>query len=493
MRVLIPLLAVWTFGAPSLAGAAGARVVVNEPGWPLTFELDVGQSIEVAPVGSAGPVKRTIRLVSVDHEWEPDYYVRSNKEHRTIRSATVKVEVGGRAATVLCQPYQSPVDVGGLRLYAEVTRLWAARADLGRVHGVAHDVRLSCVAAGEPWGPPMRFPIRNYRWRSSTYNNTWRSLVPYNRLYYHAGDDFGVVPDRLDVVAPFDGRVVGSPLPRGDGRSNGVSIRAAGGPLVARLAHMNIETIDPRLVVGAEVRAGQTLGKTGNTWAGRRAQYNDPHLHVGFAVPGAGAAGDKGGEEGTAVSTFPYLAEAYFRDYPDSVAAIAGGYVFTVPGEEIALDGGRSLARPGRRVASHRWELSDGRTIDAPTCRVRYGRPGLYSETLVVRGDDGSEDRDFLQVRVYVPDKPAQPLAFGWLHHAPVRGVRPGTEVTFLNRLIGAVGGVRIDFGDGTPPQAIRAEAKHAYAKPGLYTVALESKGPGDAPVTVKGKVVVEP
>jgi hypothetical protein len=35
--------------------------------------------------------------------------------------------------------------------------------------------------------------------------------VPYNKLYYHRGEDYGAIPDRLDVVAPFEGTVIATP------------------------------------------------------------------------------------------------------------------------------------------------------------------------------------------------------------------------------------------------------------------------------------------
>lgn len=486
MKLASAVLITWACLAGFTVAEIAAAVLRNEPGWPVVFELDVGQAVAVAPSGP-GRAQRTVKLLSVEHDWEPDYYIAANLDRRTIRSARVAVEVDGRRAKLLCRPYESPTSVNGLRLYVEVTRQWAAKTDLGRVAGVAGDVRLSCVAEGDPWGPPIVFPVRDYRWRSSSYNNTWRSLVPYNRLYYHAGEDWGAIPDRLAVVAPFAGTVVGTPLPNGDRQSNGLSIESADGRLVARLAHMNIETIDPRLVAGASVTAGQALGKTGMTWGGRRAQTHDPHLHVGFTVPLPGSA------EWTAVSTFPFLTEAYFRTYRnDTLLPIAGGYIFTVPGQDVVLDGSRSLARPGRRVVAHRWKLSDGREVDGAAVTVRYDKPGVYCEELLVRGDDGSEDRDFSQVRVYVPEAPTRRLAYGWLHTTPVRGVRPGTEVTFWNRLAGTGGDVTLDFGDGTPPVIAGAERKHAYEAPGIYTVTLSGRGPSSEPVTVKARVVVE-
>ena len=456
------------------AAGADARVVRRQPGWPTAFELNKGDSFRVGD--------RTVTLLSFEEHWQPDHWVQGNRDRQTLESASVTVDVSGEEATLLLRPYEMPATVRGLRLYVETTKNWATKCDYAPLEGVERDVRLSAGGEGEPWGPAdVVFPVRDYRWRSSSYQNTWSSLVPYNRLYYHRGEDLGAIPDRLDVAAVFDGTVVTSPLPRGDGKSNGLTIRHASG-LELRYAHMNTEMIHPEMTVGAVVKAGQVLAKTGMTWNGRRAQTHDPHLHAGFAF------------EGTQLSTYPFFVEAYFRTYrDDALLPVAGGYYFTVPGREVKLDGSRSVARPGRKIVSHRWQLHDGTTANSPQATVRYERPGLYSEELTVTADDGSEDRDFAQVRVYDPDPAhARKIAYGWVHYSPARGIKPGAEVLFWNRLINTAGPVTIDFGDGSAPQPVRAEATHAYDKPGAYAVTFSGKGPRNEPVTVKVRVVVE-
>jgi len=108
---------------------------------------------------------------------------------------------------------------------------------------VRKQVRFSAVAEGESWGPDtFQFPIKEYHWRSASYNNTWSSLVPYNKLYYHRGEDYGAIPDKLDIQAPITGTVIQSPLPNGDGKSNALIIQNRQG-FTVRIAHMNTETI----------------------------------------------------------------------------------------------------------------------------------------------------------------------------------------------------------------------------------------------------------
>jgi murein DD-endopeptidase MepM/ murein hydrolase activator NlpD len=484
MRLLNTVSLLCGLTAGVISAPSRAEILRNVPGWPVVFELNAGQTERVERTTPAGPVARGVKLISFEHAFEPDFHIAKNAARRTIREARVVVEVDGRREELLCRPYQSPTPVRGLLLYVETTREWAEAPEIEKVERVRGDVRFSAVAEGEAWGPSMTFPIRDYRWRASSYNNTWRSLVPYNLHYYHAGEDLGAIPDRLDVVAPWAGRVVASPLPGGDGKSNGIILQSDGG-LEVRFAHMNTGSIDPAVVVGVAIRAGQRLGKTGMTWAGRKSQVNDPHLHTGFKIP------LPDGTQ-TAVSPYPFFARAYFDAYPDPLLPIAGGYRFTLRDSDVRLDGSRSLARPGRSIAAFRWNLSDGRRVDAATATVRYASPGLYAEELVVRADDGTEDRDFAQVRVWTGDRAPEPVAYGWLHYTPVRGVRPGTEVTFWNRLARTVGDVTIDFGDGAGARVIKSEVRHAYANAGVYTVTLSGRGPGQEPCTVKTRVVVE-
>ena len=222
------------------------------------------------------------------------------------------------------------------------------------------------------------------------------------------------------------------------------------------------------------------LAKTGMTWNGYHSQHNDPHLHIGFHFGG------------TQISTYPFLVEAYLRDYDDNVLAVASGYHFGVPDTTtIELDATRSVPRPGREIVGYEWHLHDGRILYQPTVQLTYDEPGLYSEELIVHLDNGAQGRDFAQVRIYDPPRGTN-IASGWIHYSPVRGVIAGAEVLFWNRLGNTAGAVTINFGDGSPSQTIGSETVHAYQQPGIYTVTLEATGPESEPVTVKTYVVVE-
>ncbi len=91
---------------------------------------------------------------------------------------------------IAATPFQMPASAEGLRIYVENTRQWAQQAEFEAIENFTKDARFSVCAANESWGPTtLRFPIEHYRLRSAPYNNTWSSLVPYNQLYYHRGEE----------------------------------------------------------------------------------------------------------------------------------------------------------------------------------------------------------------------------------------------------------------------------------------------------------------
>lgn len=442
--------------------------------WPQYIDLKQGQARRATELRD-GPL---LLLRDVRHLFQPDEWASDNAEKRTIARAEVSLEIDGGQAVLTARPFQSPVVIGPWRIAVESTRLWATSPQYAPSQ-CPLDVRLAIGPADAAWGPPgLRYPILGYRWRSSPYTNTWGSLVPYNRLYYHRGEDMGCFPDLLEVIAPADGRIVASPHEQLQG-SNRLIIDIGDGVTVI-YSHMNLEHIPRSLVRGARVRAGEVVGRTGCTWDSRRAQHNDPHLHVGFAVDGVGA-----------INAWAMLAEAYLRDYPDSSMAVAGGYGFAYPGEVVELDGSRSLAKAGRSIRRYSWHLSSGQVHDGPICALRYDRPGCYSEALHIVCDDGFEARDFVQIRVYKPGA-GRDIAFGWAYAHPQRGLTPGSQVTVWNRLANVQGDVRIDWGDGSGLSVIGDSAQHVYKIPGTYTVCLQSHGPREDPIEVKLPVVVE-
>jgi hypothetical protein len=242
---------------------------------------------------------------------------------------------------------------------------------------------------------------------------------------------------------------------------------------------MDIENITKEYLVGTTVNTGAVIGKTGMTWNGKKSQLNDPHLHVEFSV------------DGTDVATFPYLMEAYLRKFPDEVIAVAGGYRFAVPGENVGLDATRSFTKSGLPAEKFRWKLSNGKNISKPVTAIKYDKPGIYCEELTVQTPEGHQDRDFLYVTVFDPENPHK-MACGWAYYYPVRGIRPGDRVLFRNRLTGTASDVIINYGDDSSSEIIKQESTHIFNNAGSYIVTLNSTGPGNQPVCLKMEVIVE-
>lgn len=457
-------------------------IIMNIPGYPLVFELNKGDSILIDRTYQSKHIIRTLILKDYRIFAENNNWISESSGKSNYYKGEVDVMVSGKMFTIMLQPYQMPVTVEGLRIYVEAIKKMDEIPSMGSIDKMNKEVRLSVCLEDEPWGEPseIEFPVNNYRWRSSSYNNTWFSLVPFNQLYYHRGEDLGAIPDRLDVRAWADGQIVRSPLPNGSAGSNSIGIRNKNG-LEFYYSHCNIETIDAGILAGNSVKKGQYIARTGMTWNGQQSQHNDPHLHTEIDY------------NGYQISTYPYFVEAYLRKYDDKVLAIAGGYRFSNVGDSIELDATRSICRDNEKIVSYQWKLHNGDIINKPVVKIKYENSGYYSEELIVTTENGNVDKDFLQVRVNNTNQTTG-VAHGWAYCYPTRDIKPGHKVLFWSRLINTTqSNVSIDFGDGTPIQTITTGIYHSYSETGNYTVVLTSKGTNNEPVSVKLEVVVEP
>jgi len=456
-------------------------IVMDVPGYPLIFEINKGDSFKIVREYKNNKTEKfltlkDIRLYTEFNSWFPDSLGKCN-----YYKAEVDISVSGKSCTLYFQPYQMPQKFNGLKIYVEAVKSMDKIPNLDPVEKIEKDVRLSVSMENEPWGDPgsLEFPLNDYRWRSASYNNTWSALVPFNALYYHRGDDYGAIPDMIDICSFADGEVVQSPLPSGPKGSNSVRIRNING-ITFDYHHGNYETIDTSVQIGRNIKKGQYIGKTGMTWNGTKSQHSDPHVHLGMSY------------NGFQISPFPYLIESYLRKYKDKVLAVAGGYRFVKTGDSLEIDATRSICPEGKNIKSYQWVLHDGNIVNKPVAKVFYPKSGYYSEELIVNTKNGDIDKDFLQVRVNDPDG-GRSVAYGWAYYYPVRNIRPGQSILFWNRLINTKEEVVIDFGDGTAAAKIDNEIHHAYGKAGNYTVELSSRGINNEVVSVKLEVIVEP
>jgi hypothetical protein len=448
-------------------------IIMNIPGYPLVFDLNNGDSILIDRTYGNNRVSRTlllkgVRLFSENNNWFPDSVGKWN-----YYKAEVDIIVSGKASVLTFQPYQMPVSFNGLRIYVEGIK------KMGYNKSLQKDVRFSVCLGNEPWGIPseLEFPVNDYRFRSCSYNNTWSSLVPFNSFkYYHMGEDLGAIPDKLDVCSWINGEIINSPVPKGD-NSNKILIRNQNG-IGFDYYHCNLESIDTGLIIGKTVEKGQVIAKTGMTWDGGKNQHMDPHVHMGINF------------NGCELSLYPYFVEAYLRKYDDKVIAVAGGYRFAYAGDSIVLDASRSFCRENEKIESYLWKLHDGRIINKKITKVKYDKPGYYSEELIVKTANGDIDKDFLQVRV-TGSNSLKDYAWGWIYYSPVRNNKPGQNILFWNRIINTKTDVHIDFGDGTPVQIMKDQISHSFSKSGNYTIVISSTGKGKEPVSAKLEVVI--
>lgn len=438
--------------------------------WPTTVDLDPGETVTAVRDG----VSHTFRILddeggqpAIAYETMP--FPTTSVGKRVNYAVRVQLEVDGLAVEVVARPFQYPIEAAGLRLYLDGTKEWLGTDDVYPVN-IPKRLRLRFTAAGEPWGPTtVRFPIGEYRWCATTYYNTWLGVVPQGveTTYYHKGEDFGAVPDLLPVLAPEAGLITTN--------GTGVQTRSADGTFFW-MAHMNAANIV--VSAGEQAVAGQLLGLTGNRGNGNA----DPHCHYDLSW------------EGDEPGTYPFAADAYLRDYPDAGIPVAGGYQFMWAGDTLALDGRRSIARPGRTITGYRWILHDGTVVDGPTAALTLAEPGFFSQELRVFFDDGSEERGFTQVRAFERGATGQLPITGFVYQYPVRGITPGAEVTIRHHafVIGSYGRT-IDFGDGSPVETVagwQPVVSHRYAAPGLYTVTIRPDG--DFAQILKTSVLVE-
>ena len=146
------------------------------------------------------------------------------------------------------------------------------------------------------------------------------------------------------------------------------------------------------------------------------------------------------------------------------------------PGGSVAFDASGSTAGSGPAITDYRWNFGDGSAVvDTGTVASAshlFTRRGLYPVTLTVTSAAGS---DSTTQTVTVDDAPT--AAF-----TPSASVAaPGAPVSFDASASGPgdPGGTITDyswnFGDGTPVDDAggSADASHAFASPGIYTVAL--------------------
>lgn len=157
--------------------------------------------------------------------------------------------------------------------------------------------------------------------------------------------------------------------------------------------------------------------------------------------------------------------------------------------ESISFDAGRSKDNDGSIIKYH-WDFGDGATADGPNPTHTYAGPGVYTVTLTVDDDSGTNvSRDINVTQVTINQPPTAVIG-----NIPV--VCVNGKVNFDGSLSydpdGFINDYIWDFGDGqigTGPNPV-----HYYNESGTYDVKLtvrDNSGTDCAEVSARSKVIV--
>ncbi len=437
------------------------RIVVLDEGQDAAFKLKNGET-------------RLIRLVSCSESRDSIIGL--------IRRADIRIEIDGRPLDLVCAPYVLPAESGGMRLQADTTSGWTKLP--GRV-------QFSIWDASDPVVDVERFgfPLLAYRLFS---HGTQAYDEPVHlgdgdgdpdgqRFYHDYGFDQAGYEGRDEVVGATAGTVAMF-WPSRESPSS-VLIRDAAG-FLWEYGHLN--AVAPDIVPGVAVAKGRKIGILGKTGP----SGNFSHLHLGCFLSLQDMENDRPNRR---LNLYPWLVAAYQAHHPKGLFAVARPHHEVLTGEKIVLDGSHSLAWGGNRIVAWRWVLPDGKTANGARAEASIASPGAYTAALWVKDDQGAEDVDFCQIKVYARDHPEKGMPHIFMTTYPTQDIKTGQPLFFRFWFQGEGGSSMIvDFGDGTVLSGCQsyAEIRHAFKTPGLHIVEARGEA-GGRPVNGKLKVVV--
>lgn len=459
-------------------------------------DLRVGQQ---ATVKLCDGSRATVKLL--------DLQEKRDSLRNAVRRARVTVEVNGRTVTLTAATYHLPVTVGNVQIDCAITK---GHLENGDHWALDADARLRLWPAGSPWIRPDTFtyPVEQKWFASYTLmaNEIGDDERPADTsIYYHWGLDTGGADQLVDVLAATDARVVSA----GDAvwesaelpppvrpRYDVVYLRDGRG-WYYRYSHL--DSIDPSVRPGAEVRQGQKIGVLGKEGA----SGGWSHLHFDVVAPQP--SGRYGIREG-----YAFLWQAYRQQYDPKLQAVARPHQLVWTDEPIVLDGSRSWSAGGPdHIKRYEWTLTDGSTASGPTVQHSYPRPGTYSEILKITDDEGRIDYDFAFVQVVDREFPDRQAPRVHAAYWPTFGIKPGDEITFKVRSFRVQpdeGRERWDFGDSSPTVEVQSDGNanprakdgyavttHRYQRPGHYLVSIQRTNHRGETGTDHLHVLVEP
>ncbi len=425
---------------------------------------------------------------------------RRDSIRNALRQARVRVRVNGKEAWLVSGNYRLPVPVGGVQIDCPATRGLESNTASSSWR-LGKDVRLRLWPAGSPWIEPGTFdlPLKSRWFATDTQMSNEPTFVnggdmpALATIYYHNELDFGGAEGLDEVCAATAGFVVSARNEvHPDHRDSPARPRADVIYLLDdrgwyyRYSHF--KSIDPAIRLGATVKMGQRLGLLG-----KEGGAGWSHLH--FGIQARQPSGAWATEE-----AYPFAWETYLRKYKPGAIAVARPHQLARTGEDVELDGSLSWSSTGK-ITRYDWTLSSGARASGPRARIRYNKPGTYSEILKITDVAGNVAWDFAVVQVLDMERVAAAGGAKAPHDAypptihavywPAMDTKPGRELIFRVFTFRARDAEETwDFGDGTPKVTVRskpdpkflltageyAETRHSFARPGDYIVRVESR-----------------
>ncbi len=225
---------------------------------------------------------------------------------------------------------------------------------------------------------------------------------------------------------------------------------------------------------------GQKLGALGKNGP----SGNFAHLHLGTYCRLQDTSLNPGDPDNPnrRLNLYPWLVAAYQARHPKGLAAVARPHHIALTGEKIVFDGAHSLAWGGGRIVERRWVFPDGQTVDEATAEKTFDRPGAYVAELWVKDDQGAEDVDFCQVKVFSKEKPEQNMPQIFMTYTPTENIRPDQPVTFrFWPQGGGCGPIEVEFDDGFQIENYEpySEFQHPFKTPGIHVVTARCQAGG--------------
>ena len=446
-----------------------------------TVDINIGESAAVELSDGRNVV---VKLLDLQETRDPI--------REAVRRAVVRVDVDGKAVSLVCANYRLPYQIGFVQIDCPITKGYCQNnsQSVGGQNpwGLEKDARLRLWPVDSSWVNPGTFmyPAKQRWFASGTQMANEPTHVdggedPQSRsIYYHYGLDIGGSEGMVDVVAATSGLVVslGTAMMPGyedspvKPRYDVIYLRDERG-WYYRYSHL--KSFDKTVRIGQAVKMGQTIGVLGKE--GGSGGWSHLHFDISARQPS--------GKWGI-IDGYAFLFEAYIQQYHPRLLANARPHYFTVVGQPVMLDGSRSWSSTS--VVGYDWTFSDGTQGSGAAVARTYDKPGVYSEILRISDASGRVDYDFAVVNVIDPEHPEQVPPSIHANYAPTFGIRPGDPVTFKVRTFRTTDGKETwNFGDGTPQVDVKsdgnavklakdgyAQTVHRFEKPGHYIVRVQ-------------------